>query len=77
MLMELVATRRIKMGEEATIIYGQAWQDAWTEYVQKWVPLTTDEHVWANDNMIKVTTVRTESEQEAANILLPRRKLAF
>lgn len=36
LMMEIVALRDIKEGEEITIDYGEEWQAAWDEYVEEW-----------------------------------------
>jgi hypothetical protein len=39
LLMDLVATRDIKKGEELYLDYGKSWVDAWTFHEQKWKTL--------------------------------------
>lgn len=38
LIMEFVATRDIKPGEEILIDYGTRWQQAWDKYVETWKP---------------------------------------
>ncbi len=63
-LLELVATRPIKMGEEIYLDYGRAWEDSWWKHVQEiWKP--NSKHYtpsYVMDDAIKI--IRTESEQK-------------
>mmetsp|Transcript_50680 Transcript_50680/g.107987 ORF Transcript_50680/g.107987 Transcript_50680/m.107987 type:complete len:644 (-) Transcript_50680:48-1979(-) len=42
MILELVATRPIKKGEEVLLDYGDDWANAWNEHVSKWNEATKD-----------------------------------
>lgn len=45
LMMEIVALRDIKEGEEVFLNYGSEWQQAWDEHVQKWrKPLDSKTH---------------------------------
>ena len=39
LMLEYVATRDIRPGEEVFIDYGEEWQNAWDEHVKKWKPI--------------------------------------
>jgi SET domain len=43
LIMELVAIRDIKVGEEILINYGPSWENAWEEFVNSWKPDPEDE----------------------------------
>ena len=64
MLLELVASRPIKMGEEIYLDYGRAWEDSWWKHVREvWKPY--DKHYtpsYVMDDAIKM--IRTEQEQK-------------
>ena len=64
MLLELVATRPIKMGEEIYLDYGRDWEDSWWKHVREiWKPI--DKHYtpsYVMDDAIKM--IRTEQEQK-------------
>jgi hypothetical protein len=38
LVLDIVATRNIKPGEEIFLDYGDAWQEAWDNYVSEWQP---------------------------------------
>ncbi|KAL3796655.1 hypothetical protein HJC23_009955 [Cyclotella cryptica] len=42
MIIDLVATRNIKKGEEVLFDYGNDWANAWNEHVKNWKKLTKD-----------------------------------
>lgn len=42
MILELVATRPLKKGEEVLLNYGDDWEKAWKEHVSKWKKLSKD-----------------------------------
>jgi hypothetical protein len=42
MIIDLVATRNIKKGEEVLFDYGDDWANAWNEHVKNWKKLTKD-----------------------------------
>jgi hypothetical protein len=44
MVMELVALRNIKMGEEVTINYGESWVSSWNQHVLQWNITTEQRH---------------------------------
>lgn len=57
MMLEFIALRDIHVGEEVLINYGNEWQKAWDEHVQKWQPTNPE-----NDhNNLTLWTVFTES----------------
>jgi len=64
MLLELVASRPIKMGEEIYLDYGRDWEDSWWKHVQQiWKP--NSKHYipsYVMDDAIKI--IRSESEQK-------------
>jgi hypothetical protein len=43
LIMELVAIRDIKAGEEILINYGSSWEDSWNEFVNTWEPAPNDD----------------------------------
>lgn len=45
LIMELIATRDIDLGEEILIHYGDLWENAWNEHVAQWEPQGKDENV--------------------------------
>ena len=44
LIMELVALREIKNGEEIFIDYGKRWSEAWDKHVREWTPVEGAEH---------------------------------
>ena len=42
MMLDLIATRPIKKGEEVLLDYGDDWEKAWNEHVQNWKESTKD-----------------------------------
>lgn len=42
MIIDLVATRNIKKGEEVLFDYGEQWANAWNEHVKNWKKVTKD-----------------------------------
>ena len=42
MIIDLVATRNIKKGEEVLLDYGDDWANAWNEHVKNWSKVTKD-----------------------------------
>jgi hypothetical protein len=42
MIIDLVATRSIKKGEEVLLDYGDDWANAWNEHVKNWSKVTKD-----------------------------------
>lgn len=64
MLLELVASRPIKMGEEIFLDYGRDWEDSWWKHVREiWKP--NNKHYtpsYVMDDAIKL--MRTEQEQK-------------
>ena len=64
MLLELVANRPIKMGEEIYLDYGRDWEDSWWKHVQEtWKP--NNKHYtpsYVMDDAIRM--MRTEQEQK-------------
>jgi hypothetical protein len=64
MLLELVASRPIKMGEEIFLDYGRDWEDSWWKHIQEvWKP--NNKHYtpsYVMDDAIKM--IRTEQEQK-------------
>ncbi|KAL7554239.1 hypothetical protein ACHAWF_017657 [Thalassiosira exigua] len=65
LMLELIATRSIRKGEEIVLDYGQEWLRAWTNHVRKWQPREDVSHISAeamnNDNDFIV--LRTREEQ--------------
>mmetsp|Transcript_33249 Transcript_33249/g.80436 ORF Transcript_33249/g.80436 Transcript_33249/m.80436 type:complete len:716 (+) Transcript_33249:31-2178(+) len=47
LLLEFIALRDIKAGEEVLINYGDEWQKAWDEHLEKWEPIPV-EHDYNN-----------------------------
>ena len=64
MIMELVASRPIKMGEEIFLDYGRDWEDSWWKHVREvWKP--NNKHYTPSYVMDDVTKmIRTEQEQK-------------
>jgi len=65
LMLEIVATRDIEIGEEVFLDYGSAWQDAWNEHTKKWEPWTTNGNYVPSSSLNIVGSlekVRTESE---------------
>jgi len=65
LMLEIVATRDIEIGEEVFLDYGSAWQDAWNEHIKKWEPWTTNGNYVPSSSLNIVGSlekVRTESE---------------
>ena len=64
LIMEFVATRDVKEGEEIFIDYGKRWQHAWDKHVTEWKASEKASSYmspeWLNDDN---TPVRTEREQ--------------
>ena len=54
LLLELVATRSIKAGDELLLDYGKDWEDAWNQHVATWKPHLNEQFFMssqdANDN---------------------------
>lgn len=44
MMMELVALKNIKMGEEVTIHYGENWVSSWNQHILEWNVTTEERH---------------------------------
>jgi hypothetical protein len=44
LIIDLIATRDIKEGEEITIDYGLDWQKAWNDHVSQWEPWDTEDY---------------------------------
>jgi SET domain len=62
--MELVANREIMPGEELFLDYGDAWENAWNEYIGKWKPQARAEnYVSALELNTSPDPLRTEFEQ--------------
>jgi hypothetical protein len=66
LIMELVATRDIQDGDEVFLDYGQAWEQAWQDYVKnKWRPTPEDEaYVSATQLNLNVRFLKTRTEIE-------------
>jgi len=64
LILELVASRSIKMGDEIYLDYGRNWEDSWWKHVREiWKP--NDEHYtpsYVMDDAVKI--MRTEQEQK-------------
>jgi hypothetical protein len=63
LLMELVATRELKEGEELYLNYGRDWEEAWFKHTQAWKP--SDMHYtpsYVMDDAIQL--LRTQQEQK-------------
>ena len=71
LLLEVVALRDIRPGEQILIDYGHAWHQAWSQYVRLFNDTTNrfadnnkdQPHVYAS-RMNQLATIRTEDEQE-------------
>ena len=63
-ILEVVALRDLRPGEELFLDYGEAWQQAWDEHQAKWVPPPgADEYIYPED-MDDTAPLRTVVEQE-------------
>jgi hypothetical protein len=70
LVMELVATREIKAGEEVFLNYGPAWEQAWQDYVKnKWRPTPEDQsYVSATQLNLYVRDLRTRNELQGDEV---------
>lgn len=65
LLLEIVATQDISLGEEILIDYGRFWEKAWSEHVDQWTPVNSHTFVDpAEYNEDGASIVRTVLEQE-------------
>jgi hypothetical protein len=69
LIMELVATRDIDIGEEILISYGDSWDRAWDDHVKQWEPQGYDDehdarYVSAAQLNQRVEWLRTMEEEE-------------
>ena len=71
LIMEVVALRDLKLGEEVTLDYGEAWTEAWNNHVSNWAnhsdespinPATIVETM--NEDTNKSKPIKTVKEQE-------------
>ena len=42
LMLEFIATKNIKVGDEIFLDYGTSWEKAWREHVNKWRPIDVD-----------------------------------
>jgi hypothetical protein len=65
-LLEFVATRDIRAGEEVMIDYGSRWEESWDKHVEKWNPPPgTEEYVSASElNNNGTVPIRTIEQQK-------------
>ena len=65
LMLDLVATRDIRPGEEIFIDYGSAWTKAWEKHVKQWEPVK-DAESYAPSYVMNdvVDRIRTKEEQE-------------
>jgi SET domain len=72
LLLELVAIRTIRAGEQVTMDYGRSWEAAWEQHVTAWnatrnqgggstSTTTDDKYMYPDDPSL---TIRTEAEQQ-------------
>jgi hypothetical protein len=64
LILEIVALRDIRPGEELFMDYGDEWQQAWKKHVQEWKPFSEGDYVYPAD-MDETVALRTVKEQKA------------
>ncbi len=60
-ILEVVALRDIRIGEEVTIDYGVEWNDAWNDHVETW-EIEHEESQINPESVIELLTMNRESE---------------
>jgi hypothetical protein len=66
LLLEVVALRNIKRGEELYLDYGEDWEAAWNEHAATWKPVKgADDYVYGAD-MDRTQPFRTVEEQKTS-----------
>ena len=68
LMLELVATRPIKNGEEIYLDYGNEWAKAWKDHVDSWQAEPDNRHISAesmNNRKEEYFILRTEKEQQS------------
>lgn len=69
LMLELVATRPIKKGEEIVLNYGREWENAWNDHVESWQPRSEDIiHISAeamNNDEEQHSVLQTQQEFQA------------
>jgi hypothetical protein len=63
LVLELIATRPIRTGDEIVLDYGRPWVEAWIQHIQKWTPVPDAETYvpsYVMNDVIKA--LRTEAE---------------
>jgi len=63
LILDVVATRDIRQGEELFMDYGQDWEDAWNKHVREWKPPVNDNYFYPAD-VDETAALRTVVEQE-------------
>jgi len=67
LIMEMVATRDIEVGEEVFLNYGPEWQAAWDKHVEQWKPFLPGKErrpASAAELNARIEWLKTESERE-------------
>lgn len=64
LILEVVASRPIEIGEELFMDYGPEWEDAWLRHVESWVPPTDVEDYAYPAEMDETAPLRTVYEQK-------------
>ena len=63
LIVEVVALRLIRPGEELFLNYGATWEQAWTEHVAHWKPSDIENYVYPS-GIDETLDLRTVTEQE-------------
>jgi len=65
LMLEFVATREIRAGEEIFLNYGESFENAWNAHAKSWVSIPLDSSVGTayTQDLNKINTIRTQQEQ--------------